>query len=82
MVYQRLDKVIILPEMELKLDLVGEALKILIYWQENLFDTNFFRWNGRSRVYLFSFIKNNRAQFEYVLLHDPKLILYWENTVH
>ena len=31
MVYQRLDKVIILPEMEFKLDLVGEALKILIY---------------------------------------------------
>ena len=42
MVYQRLNKVGILPKRELTLDLVEEAPKILINLQENLLDTNFF----------------------------------------
>ena len=41
--YQRLNKVTILPKRELALDLVEEALKILMCLQENLLDTNFFR---------------------------------------
>ena len=43
MVYQRLNKVGILPKRELALDLVEEALKVLMFLQENLLDTNFFR---------------------------------------
>ena len=35
-VYQRLNKVAILPKMKLMLDLVEEALKVLMYLQENL----------------------------------------------
>ena len=66
MVYQRLNKVGILPKRELTLDLVEEALKILMYLQENLLDTSFFRLSGRSRVYLFNFSKNTPAQFEYM----------------
>ena len=41
--YQRLNKVTILPRKELALDPVEEALKILMCLQENLLDTNFFR---------------------------------------
>ena len=66
MVYQRLNKVGILPKRELTLDLVEEALKVLMYLLENLLDTNFFRQSGRSRVYFFNFIKNTPAQFEYM----------------
>ena len=42
-VYQHLNKVAILPKRELTLDLVEEALKILMNLRENLLDTNFFR---------------------------------------
>ena len=43
MVYQRLDKVAILPKSELTLNLVEKALEILMYLQENLLGTNYFR---------------------------------------
>ena len=43
MVYQRLNKVGILPKRELTLNLVEEVLKILMYSQENLLDRSFFR---------------------------------------
>ena len=42
MVYQRLNKVTILRKRELTLDLVEEALKILMHLQESLFGTTFF----------------------------------------
>ena len=42
MVYQRSSKVKILRKRELTLDLVEEALKILMYLQESLFGTTFF----------------------------------------
>ena len=42
MMYQRLNKVVILPKRKLMLDLVEEALKILMYLQEKLLGTNFF----------------------------------------
>ena len=42
MVYQHLFKVTMLPKTELTLDLAEEALKILMYFQENLLGTNFF----------------------------------------
>ena len=42
MVYQRLNKAAILPKRELTLDFVEHAVKIIIYLQENLLDTNFF----------------------------------------
>ena len=43
MVYRRLNKASILPKRELTLDLVKEAMKILMYLQENLLGTNIFR---------------------------------------
>ena len=43
MVYQRLNEIAILPKSELTLDLIEEALKILMYLQENLLDTKLFR---------------------------------------
>ena len=48
--YQRLSEVAILTKRELTLDLVEEALKILMYLQENVLGTNFFLKSGRSRV--------------------------------
>ena len=42
MVYQRSSTVKILRKRELTLDLVEEALKILMYLQESLFGTTFF----------------------------------------
>ena len=42
MMYQRLNKIVILPKRKLTLDLVEEALKILMYLQESLLGTNFF----------------------------------------
>ena len=41
-VYQRLNKVVILPKRKLTLDLVEETLKILMYLQENLLVQTFF----------------------------------------
>ena len=43
MVYQRLNEIAILPKRELTLDLIEEALKILMYLQENLLNTKLFR---------------------------------------
>ena len=43
MVYQRLNKVPILPKSELTVNFVEEAQKILMYLQGNLLGTNFFR---------------------------------------
>ena len=43
MVYQRLNEIAILAKRELMLDLIEEALKILMYLQENLLDTKLFR---------------------------------------
>ena len=57
---------VFLPKRELKLDLVEEALKILMYLQESLLGANFFRYSGRSAVYLCNFIKSTPAQFEYM----------------
>ena len=43
MVYQRLSKNSILPKRMLTLDFVKDALRILMYFQENLLGTNVFR---------------------------------------
>ena len=57
MVYQRLNKVVILPKRELTVDLVEEALKIPLYSQENLFGTN--------STILSKTLQHNSNHFEY-----------------
>ena len=85
MVYQRLNKVPILPKSKLTLELTEKVLKVLTYLQKNLLVKVFLQKSCKYRVYHCNFFgKLTPAQFElwkwewrlYALFCDPKLMLH------